>query len=125
MIDIPNDIPKYRKKSTATPPTKAKHKHVYEPCLLRRPIDWYMKEHARCGQTDFGFSSYCPMCGKVGPIDIGKWFVSIKCLDVDFEPYIKNEYSEEAKRELNPKTRTIPVFDVADPFAKFVDIGEE
>lgn len=28
-----DDIPKYRKKSQKNPPQKAKHKHIYEPCI--------------------------------------------------------------------------------------------
>ena len=124
-IDIPSDVPKYQKKYTAKPPAKAKHKHVYEPCLLERPADWWRKKHEQCGETDLAFSSYCPVCGKVGPVDVERWWISKKCYSIGLEPYIKNEGTEEAKRELNPKTRTLPVFKVDDPFAKFVDIGEE
>lgn len=124
MIEIPNDIPKYKKKSTAKPPAKAKHKHIYEPCLLERPLYWWRKKHEQGSEKDIGFSSYCPVCGKVGSVDVERWFVSIKSFGADFHPYIRDEYTVEAQLELDPRTRTIPVFKVDDPFAKFVDIGE-
>lgn len=124
MNDIPNDIPKYRKKSTARPPAKAKHKHVYEPCLIEYPLDWWNKPHERKHYIPYlQFSAYCPVCGKIGEVDRERWFTTVKkhngiCI------YLESVYTEEAKRELNPATRTLPVFKVADPFAKFVKIGD-
>lgn len=125
-IDIPNDIPKYRKKSTAKPPAKAKHKHVYEPCLLEQLEDWYCKPHERkTHKTRLRFRSYCPICGKVGGLDKDRWITTVKKRNGMFS-YLEQVYTEEAERELNPSTRTLPVFYIGDQWSpKFVDIGEE
>ena len=114
-IDIPSDIPKYQKKSTAKPPAKAKHKHVYEPCLIEQLELWYCKPHERkSNKTMLRFKTYCPICGKVSPQDTKRWWTSVK------------KHTEEAERELNPATRTLPVFYIGDEWRpKFVDIEEE
>ena len=79
MHDIQNDIPKYRKKSSARPPTKAKHKHAYEPCLIEYPLDWWNKPHERKRYVPhLQFSAYCPVCGKVGEVDRERWFTTVK-----------------------------------------------
>lgn len=126
MNNIPSDIPKYRKKSTARPPAKVKHKHVYEPCLLEELMEWYCKPHERkTNKTRLRFSSYCPICGKVGSMDKDRWWTTIKKTTEMFS-YLEPVYTEEAERELNPITRTLPVFYVGDQWRpKFVDIGEE
>jgi hypothetical protein len=124
MNDIPNDIPKYRKKSTASPPAKAKHKHVYEPCLLDEPCEWYLKPHERSGKRYLRFASYCPICGKTNSGDHERWWTTIKKHN-GVTSYIERVHTEEAERELDPTTRTLPVFKVDEWRQKFVDIGEE
>ena len=125
-IDIPSDIPKYRKKSTARPPAKAKHKHVYEPCLLEELVEWYMKPHERkTNKTKLCFSSYCPICGKVGDVDRERWWTRVK-KNVGVVSVYESIHTEEAERELNPATRTLPVFYVGDQWRpKFVELEEE
>ena len=124
MNDIFNDIPKYRKKSTKKPPVKAKHKHVYEPCLFEIPHEWYCKPHERKSNATFlVFRSYCPICGKTSGCDRERWFTRVKRFNGVIH-YLESVHTEEAERELNPVTRTLPVFKVADQFAKFVDIFE-
>lgn len=130
MQDFTNDIPKYRKKSTAKPPTKAKHKHVYEPCLFEYPEQWYLKPHEqkRCGdgqvKTKLRFSSYCPICGKTGDCDYDRWHTKVERNNGVFS-YLETVYTEEAEREINPETRTLPVFKVGGWGEKFVDISKE
>ena len=124
MNNIQNDIPKYRKKSQAKPPKKSKHKHVYEPCLLEVPLEWYAKPHERTGKTLLKFKSYCPVCGKIGDMDRERWWTHVENHNGMFS-YLETVYTEEAERELNPITRTLHVFKVGDYFAKFVEIGEE
>lgn len=125
MTDYINDIPKYRKKSTASPPAKSKHKHVYEPCLLEFPWRWWKKPHEKDYDTPkLEFRSYCPVCGKVGDVDLDRWRTTVKKYHENSGSYIEVANTEEAERELNPATRTLPVFKVEDPFAKFVEIGE-
>ena len=38
---------KYRKKSQHQPPKKSKHKHDYQPCLFRSPINDFDIEKGR------------------------------------------------------------------------------
>lgn len=121
MINIPNDIPKYKKKSTASPPAKAKHKHVHEPCLVESPVDWYQKEHERKGETRLSFRSYCPICGKTDSPDYDRWETLVK-RNRGVMSYYERVPTEEAERELNPETRTLPVFYSDSPWPKFVEI---
>ena len=126
MNNIENDIPKYKKKSTAKPPAKAKHKHVYEPCLIEHPADWWNKPHERKRYVrDFQFASYCPVCGKTDSADHDRWFMSVKKYHENGNSYIDVVHTEEAERELNPCTRTIPVFKSDYPWPKFVKIEKE
>lgn len=121
-----NDIPKYKKKSTASPPAKAKHKHEYVPCLIEHPWAWWAKPH-ETGQSKrvLSFRSYCPICGKIGDVDRDRWWTTVKKVDGGGRRYIESVKTAEAERELNPCTRTLLVFKVDSPFAKFVDIGKE
>lgn len=122
---IPDDIPKYKKKSTAKPPTKAKHKHVYEPCLFEQLELWYLKPHERKrNKTQLEFGSYCPICGKVGEANRDRWWTLVKKLSGSCS-YIERVRTEEAERELNPATRTLPVFYIGDEWnPKYVKIEE-
>lgn len=124
MIDIPNDVPKYRKKSTAKPPAKAKHKHVYEPCIIEAPLEWYAHPHERSGKTRLTFRTYCPDCGKIGPNEHGRWLTTVKKHN-GLTSYLESVYTEEAERELNPITRTLPVFRADTPWPKSIDILED
>jgi hypothetical protein len=122
MESINNDIPKYKKKSQRKPPKKSKHKHIYEPCLLEIPLEWYAHPHERSGKTCMKFGSYCPVCGKIGDMDRERWWIKVERDNGVFK-YLETVYSKEAERELNPSTRTIPCLKVEDRFAKFVEIG--
>ena len=121
------ETPRYKKKSQAKPPKKSKHKHVYEPCVLE-----YIYPYAECVSGQ-GFKSgrgeridgYCPICGKIGPTDMTRWY-KIDC-DLSSKRWgHKTELSDEAIKELNPDTRTLPTFDVGDDwlFPKFVTLPE-
>jgi hypothetical protein len=125
MIDIPNDVPKYRKKSRARPPAKATHKHVYEPCLLEEFVEWYLKPHLRkSDETKLEFASYCPVCGKVGDMERDRWWTTVKKHNGSHS-YLEHVYTDEGKKELDPATRTLPVFRVGEEWnCKFVNIEE-
>lgn len=115
-----DEVMPYKKKAKSKTPAKTKHKHIYQPCVIEIPDDWYKKDHVRSGETRCYISSYCPICGKVGPINIDRWW----------DRYTSNgrfcfESTEEAKAELNPLTRTLPTFHLDDPFEKYVDIEED
>ena len=83
-----NDIPKYRKKSTAKPPAKAKHKHEYVPCLIEHPWAWWGKPHEReQSKRVLSFRSYCPICGKKASASISN---TEKPLKVEDKPQPKS-----------------------------------
>lgn len=114
------------KKSTVKPPKKATHKHIYEPCLFEQLVEWYCKPHERkTNKTQLRFGSYCPICGKTGATDTNRWWTSVKKHNGAIS-YYETVPTDEGERELNPMTRTMPVFYVGDEWRpKFVDIGEE
>lgn len=114
-----NDIPKYKKASRHKTPTKAKHKHMAKPCVLSYPQDWWQKEHLRNQKREYTIDYYCPICGKImGLKEQERWYTS-KVLK-GFS--ICSVETEECKKELNDETRTIPLFEISNPFDKFVDL---
>lgn len=124
-MNFTDDIPKYKKKSQKKPPKKAKHKHLCEPCIITRPVDWYMKEHTRSGKTKDEFYGYCPICGKVMGYRPNNdlYYKRVKRVIGEFSCLV-DELTEEGEREMNPATRTIPTFVSDDCFIKFVEIED-
>ena len=123
-FDYFDEIMPYKKKSTATPPKKAKHKHLAEPCILEHPADWWQKEHLRTGETRFVIDYYCPVCGKVmGLHEKDRWYTTDKVPNISWIA-CQNTETEEYKRELDPKTRTLPTFMVDSVFDKFVTLPD-
>lgn len=114
-----DDVPKYKKASQAKAPPKAKHKHLAEPCVLSYPQDWWQKEHLRGEKRQLEISYYCPICGKImGLKERERWYTTnilrgFSCWDTQ---------TEECLRELNPDTRTLSLFEIDNPFDKFVNL---
>ena len=107
---------RHRKKKRKTV-KKASHKHLNEPCVLEYPANWFMKGYVS-DKMRAAIRGYCPLCGKVNTVDnYERWYVSEKTLYG-----LTHEVTEEANRELDPATRTLPTFRVKDPFAKFVEV---
>lgn len=126
-MDYIEEVPKYKKKSKAKSPKKADHKHIFEPCILEYNFPYGKLEEGKGFQpiSQTRIDGYCPICGKVGPIDMERWWKTDKPLNSRNFGF-QTEPTEEALRELNPETRTLPTFDVGDDwiFPKYVDIGE-
>lgn len=59
--------PRYTKKKQKKKVIKSDHKHYYEDCLFRRV---YVSRSGTKGLRIYG-GTYCPICGRVGNIDIG------------------------------------------------------
>ena len=122
-----NEAAPYKKKSDAAPPKKSKHKHIYEPCLISRPAEWYLKDHLRSGERKLEFRLYCPICGKLDYLDDkhrARFYTRVQRQTATFR-YLETVLTAEGEREMNPETRTLPYFEIDDPFEKFVDIGKE
>ena len=122
--DYINDVPKYKKPSTARTPKKANHKHFSEPCVIEYPKNWYINGYPKSKETEAEISGYCPICGKMMSIkDLDRWYVD-KPLQ-GFSHIVKIKKTEECLKELNPETRTLPTFVVKTPFEKFVKLQGE
>lgn len=120
-MDYIEEIPRHKKKSQAKPPKKAKHKHIFEPCVFEFNNLRFSKEHGMTyDQPDACISAYCPVCGKVGPLpNRERWYATRYTSSRSIEPY----ETDECKRELNPETRTHPTFWVEDRwFTKYVEV---
>lgn len=69
MINIPDDIPKYRKKSSRHPPKNSKHKHEHKECLLK--IKMAIKYSTGESIVDTLYlGKYCTICGKIGGLKL-------------------------------------------------------
>ena len=114
------DVIPYKKKSKTKPPKKAKHKHIYEPCVLEFNDVRFDKERGFVyDRPGVRISAYCPVCGKLGPIEnMERWYEHASVGGT----FIVG-MTEECERELNQETRTLPTFWVDDQyFQKFVEV---
>ena len=116
-----DEVMPYKKKSNRKPPKKSKHKHDYQPCVFEYNGIRLDKAHGFVPDSKTGFGSYCTICGKIGSYGDERW---TRWVPVNGGPAGHSEYTEEAKAELNPETRTLPTFRIEDIWSqKFVDTG--
>lgn len=130
MQNYDDDYVKHKKKSSAKPPQKSKHKHYYEDCLFDTPSCRLDNAHGFVyDYRKLVFGHYCPVCGKIGYGDTSKWFDLVRGLggsSVLAPIGFHTEPNEAAKRELDPETRTLPVFTLKEMFGqKYVDLDEK
>jgi hypothetical protein len=120
------DTTPYKKKSTGTGTKKSKHKHIYEPCILSYPDDWWEKEHLRRkrGPRTPIIATYCSVCGKIGSIkDRSRWYKPETVFTGNIQ-WTRSVLTEEGEREMNPKTRTLPYFEIDSPIIKIIKFVE-
>lgn len=121
-MDYENEVAPYKKKSTKKAPPKSKHKHDFKPCVFEYDSVRLDKAHGFVPKPDLMLGSYCPICGKIGSAD-GFWrqWVPVK----PGSAAGRSEYTEDALKELNPETRTLPTFRLDDWIGqKFVSFEE-
>lgn len=124
MNDLYDDIPKHKKKARNKTPRKSNHTHIYEPCVLEYPIEWWKKAHERSDKQKTEIGAFCPICGKIGVAKQERWY------KFDITPFPNAVMgrvrhivpTDECARELDPATRTLPTFTISDPFQKFVEV---
>lgn len=105
IIMLEDEEVKYRKKKQHRPPKKSKHKHDYQPCMLRAPVPSFDKVHGMVPIYKLVKASYCTICGKIEDYDF---------VNLIIETGIKEE-----------EILTLPTFTVKDLFlAKYVNLGE-
>lgn len=97
MMNYSEDIPKYKKKSTAKGQSRSKHKHIYETVLLTK---CYHGTDFKTGKPKDTYTSLptkvCTICGRIDGVSDDSIFYIINNLDVPYA-YSK-ELSEEAKK---------------------------
>jgi hypothetical protein len=115
-----NEIPRYKKKSTAQTPKKSKHKHLSAPCVISYPSDWYTKEHLRNNERQIVIGAYCPICGKIRDLnDKSQWYKK-ETVFFGICQFTETALTAEGEKEMNESTRTLPYFEIDSPFDKFV-----
>ena len=122
---IPTDIPRYKKRSGKHAPQKSDHKHDYEFCVFRYPMPVFSREKGYTYEDGgYKIGSVCMVCGKIGPGPSGKdmvWFTTEKN-----GRWLRTDWSEKAKREFDPATRSLPCFRLRDLFLqKTVDLEHD
>ena len=110
------DIPKYRKKSQKKPPKKANHKHEWANCVYETATIGYSKEKGFYRTTELTVGTYCHICGKIGDIADRRYKINTS----PYSKFLTYEWSEDAKKEFDPSTRTMPFFEINQFKDKFV-----
>lgn len=97
-------------------PRKANHKHIYVPAVFERPTERLDGSRGSVDDTELTIGTYCEKCGKIN--------------GYTYRPYLNvqhigmrwiSEWTGEAKKELDPNTRTLPFFKLSDRWAKTVE----
>ena len=112
-----DDVPKYKKKSSAKGQPRSKHKHCYETVLLKR---YYHFPDIKTGKTRTTYTEtptkVCPICGRVSHSDRDPSF------------YKKTVTQEVPYRimstELSEKALKLPKWYLEDFMDKFAKEGE-
>lgn len=112
-----DDIPKYRKKSSAKGQPRSKHKHCYEPVLLKRRYTYTDSTNGKL-KTIFMErpTMVCPICGRVG--------------NIIHDPSFYNKVEKQSTpyrvmaSELNEKALKLPKWYIEDFMDKFAKEGE-
>ena len=100
----------YKKKRRKRPPPKADHKHEWADCVYGMNF---------AGNFELSIGTYCPVCGKIGtPTAYSRW----KYNDCREPHNIHWVWKDEALREFNQKTRTLPYFEIDLFVTKFVKL---
>ena len=127
-----NEIPKYKKKSNNLSPKKSDHKHEFSDCIYEynNPSGMFSKEKGFCSKVEIFGGTYCPICGRIGKIFRSVFYTDTTNLiwwdKIECGRYFKYELSEQAKKEINPETRTLPTFYLEDLWTqKYVELKNE
>lgn len=119
------DEVKYRKKSHKVTPKKIDHKHVFEDCVFEfmNPKGKSDPQRGFIPQKEIYGGTYCSICGKIGCEPSFNWY---KKNNNGIHHFISYEISERGALEEDPKTRTLPTFQLKDRwFQKYVFLDEK
>lgn len=90
---------------------KSKHKHIYEPCVFEVENSYGRLDqaHGFVTTTELKIGTCCPICGKVGSVclmDDERWYQNPRGNLFTY----RNVPTEEALKEFDPETRTLPFY---------------
>lgn len=108
-----DDFTPHKKKSKHKAPRKINHKHDFQPCVLEYDGLRLDKAHGFVyDKPCVRIANYCTVCGKLEIISTKEYKVTLRTATGGY--YMED--TEEAKRQFNPETRTLPTFKIGDPF---------
>lgn len=120
-----DDIMRHKKKSKKKPPPKAKHKHEYVNCVFEFNDKKFNKERGFIEVPGISIGTYCPICGKIESTFDYKnkeWVIDKREMLGNFTAFSWG-WTDNAKREFDKNTRTLPCFWIEDKwFTKYVDL---
>lgn len=117
-----DEVPRYKKKAKKKTAKKANHKHRFENCVLGFNTVALDKAHGFVPYPTISIGAYCPVCGKIGPINIDDWFEDEYKDRMPTLKVWKKRWNDRAQREFDPCTRTLPYFWLDDQFQKYVKL---
>lgn len=117
--EIPNDVPRYRKKSKKKGEPKADHKHLYAACVFAY-YGIHLERNKGFVQDDYlsySIGTCCSVCHRVGTKFNREWMRKI-----NYWPTKENwheQWTDAALREINPDTRTLPIYFLEGEWPKY------
>lgn len=119
-----DEVGRYKKRSKREHIPKSNHKHEYHDCVFEYQMQYFDVEHGFNEKLSCEIGSYCIICGKIGG-RLGapsRWSYPAR---VHGKTYWETVFTDEYKREMNPKTRTVPTFFLESRYdQKFVELEE-
>lgn len=107
---ISNDEMPYRKKAKKRTSRKSNHKHCFQSCIFTYEMKMFNKDRGYVPTQSEIFGKYCSICGKISFSVSEEYMVEIR---EKTGPW-RIDYTDKAKRELDPATRTLRTFFLED-----------
>lgn len=120
MDEYYDDIPRYKKKTKRPRTPKSNHKHIYQNCVFKYGDVLFWNKHGFVNEERMSIGTYCPICGKIGTTFADDWTKHLTYWPSSSK--WKEMWSEEALREFEESTRTLPMFTISDIFQKKIEI---
>lgn len=126
-IPFSDEPPKYKKKSHKQHEKKSNHPHVWSNCVYEFDTPDYSKALTTGMKTkrELSIGTYCSICGKIGTTMDLSWREDVDLKSWIHSKVIGRDWSDTAKQEFDPKTRTLPCFYIGDwlRHEKYINTG--
>lgn len=109
---VENEIPKYKKKARKHTPKKANHEHEYAFCVYEYEGFALGEASGMYKTLEKSIGTYCRICGKIGDVHTRdpKWVLNSAVFNRGVA--VGYKYNDEALAQMNPDTRTLPLFSI-------------